>query len=182
MAPQMTINGDDVMDASLVVLVEEEPGPSPTPEKEATLLGKNTQTSGAPGPASQQVKSTRNVEPAEQTTTPVTFIAPHHCSFLKRWKSWKGIGVDPNNTSMWISAYLKKDSWLPEWWEEFWPLPHFTNGCHRDTQAQYLAHQQVAAFHLLTTQKAVCSACLTPSSLMELKRKEYLGPKDPCLT
>ena len=39
MAPWMTFNGDDVMEASLLRPFEEEPGPSPTPEKETALLG-----------------------------------------------------------------------------------------------------------------------------------------------
>ena len=38
MAPSMTIDGDDVIGASMLGLVEEEPR-TPTPEEEATLLG-----------------------------------------------------------------------------------------------------------------------------------------------
>ena len=83
---------------------------------------------------------------------------------------------------MWVNAYQKKDSWFPEWWEEFWPLPCFADGCHRDAQAQYLAHQQAVAFHLPAAHQAVHIAWLTPPSIMELKRKEYLGAKDPWLT
>ena len=45
-----------------------------------------------------------------------------------------------------------------------------------------MACQQAAAFHLLAAQKEVHSTWLTPSSLSELKRKEYLGLKDPQLT
>ena len=51
MAPLMTIDEDAVMEASLLGLVEEEPGPSPTQEEEATLLGKGARTSETPGPA-----------------------------------------------------------------------------------------------------------------------------------
>ena len=69
----MTIDGDDVMDASLSGLVEKEPRP-PTLEEEAALLGKGARASGDPSPASQQVKSTRYTELAKQTTAPVTFI------------------------------------------------------------------------------------------------------------
>ena len=46
------------MEASLLGLVEEEPRP-PTPEEEAMLLGEGARGSGDPGPAPQQVKSTR---------------------------------------------------------------------------------------------------------------------------
>ena len=35
----MTLNGDDVMEASLLRPVEEESGPSPTLEEDITLLG-----------------------------------------------------------------------------------------------------------------------------------------------
>ena len=113
---------------------------------------------------------------------PVTFIAPCHCPSLKRGKSWVGIDINPNNTSLWVSTYLKRDSWLPEWWEEFRPPPRVADGCHRDAQAQYLAHPQAAAFHLPATQQVVYSIWLAPPSLVDLKRREYLGPKDPWLT
>ena len=39
MVPLMTLNGDDVMEASLVRPADEESGPSHTPEEETTLLG-----------------------------------------------------------------------------------------------------------------------------------------------
>ena len=81
MAPLMTINGDDIMEASLLGLVEEEPRPLPTPE-DAALLGKGARTSGDPGPAPQQVRNARCVKLAERTTTPVTFIVPCHCPSL----------------------------------------------------------------------------------------------------
>ena len=177
----MTISGDNVMKASLLGLVEEEPRP-PTPEEEACLSWVRARTSGAPGPAPQQVKSARYTEPAEQTTTPVTFIASHHHPSLKRGKSWQGIDIDPNNSGMWVSGYLKKDSWLPEWWEGFRPLSHVADGYHRDAQAQYLAHQQAAAFHLPAAQQVVHGAWVAPPSLADLKRREYQGPKDPQLT
>ena len=48
--------------------------------------------------------------PAEQTTIPVIFITPHHHPSSKRGKSWEGINIDPNNTSLWVSVYLEKDS------------------------------------------------------------------------
>ena len=72
MAPLMTINGDDVMEASLLGPVEEQSGPSPTPEEEAILLCEGDGAPGAPGPAPPQAKISQFVEPAKQTTTPVT--------------------------------------------------------------------------------------------------------------
>ena len=52
MTPLMTINGDDVMEASLLRHVEEESGPFPTLEEETTLLGEEDGLMGASGPAS----------------------------------------------------------------------------------------------------------------------------------
>ena len=61
MAPLMTINGDDVMETSLLRLVEEESGPSLTLEEETALLDKENGLSGAPGPAPLQVEIPRFV-------------------------------------------------------------------------------------------------------------------------
>ena len=78
--------------------VKEELGPSPTPEEEATPLGEREGPSGAPGPVPLWVEICRSVEPAEQTTAPVTSTAPHHHPSLKRGKFWKGIDINSNNT------------------------------------------------------------------------------------
>ena len=129
MALLMTINGDNVMEASLLGPVEEEPRP-PTPKEEATLLGGGARTSGDSSPVPQQGKNARCTELARWTTAPFTFMAPHHSPSLEREKSWKGIDIDPNNTSMWVCAYLKKDSQLLEWWQDFRPLPHIADECH----------------------------------------------------
>ena len=56
MAPLVTINGDDVMEASMLRPVGEESGPSPTLEEETTLLGKGNGLSGIPGPAPLQAE------------------------------------------------------------------------------------------------------------------------------
>ena len=171
------------MEVSLLRPVEEESGPSPTPEEETTLLGKGDGPSGAPGPAPLQAKVPRFVEPAKWTTTPVTSTAPHHLPSLKRGKSWEVIDINPSNTSQWVKAYLKRDSWLPEWWEECWPLTHSVDGCCcNDAQAKNMACQQAVAFCVPATQKEVQDTWLTPHCLSELKKKEYLGLKDPQLT
>ena len=94
----MTLNGDDVMEASLLRTAEEESGPSPTPEEETTLLGEGDGLSGAPGPASIQAEIPRFVEPAKCTNTPVSSTTPHYCPSLKREKSLEGIDVNPNNS------------------------------------------------------------------------------------
>ena len=49
MAHLMTLNGDDVMEFSLLRPAEEELGPSPTPEEETTLVVKGDGPSGVPG-------------------------------------------------------------------------------------------------------------------------------------
>ena len=54
MALLMTINGDDVMEASLLWPVEEGSGPPPTLEEETTLLDKGNGLSGAPDTATLQ--------------------------------------------------------------------------------------------------------------------------------
>ena len=124
----MTINGDDAMEVSLLRPVDEESGPSPTPEEEITLLGEGDGPSRAPGPAPSQAKNPRIIGLAAKTTTPVTSTAPYCHPSLKRGKSWKGISINPNNAGQWVSIYLKKNSWLPELWEEFWPLTCYDLG------------------------------------------------------
>ena len=74
----MTINGDNVMEASLLRPVEEESGSSPTPEEETILFGEGDGPSGVPGPAPLQVEISWFIEPAKQTTAPITPTAPHH--------------------------------------------------------------------------------------------------------
>ena len=146
MAPLMTLNGDDVMEASLLRSVKEESGHSPTPEEETTLLGEGDGFSGAPGPAPLQGDIPRFVEPAEWITTPVTFTVLHSHPSFKREGSWKGIDVNPNNSGQWVHAYLERDNWLPEWWEEFHPLVCSMDRCCNDVQAKNMAHQQAVAF------------------------------------
>ena len=183
MAKLMAIYGDDVMEVSLLRQVENESAPSPTPEEETTLLGEGDGPSGAPGPAPQQAKNPRFVEPAEQTTTPVTSTAPHCHPSLKRGKSWEGNDVNPNNTGQWVSIYLKGDSWLLEWWELFQPLTCSVDGCCNDAWGNNMANQQVVAFHLSTTQKEVYGTWLTPPCLSELNRIPWAlrPPVDPGL-
>ena len=178
----MTISGDDVMEVSLLRPVEEESGPSPTPEEEASLMGEGDGSLGAPGSDHLQVEISRFIEPAKWTTTPVTSTALHCYPSLKREQSWEGIDVNPNNTSQWVCTYLKKDSQFPEWWEEFWPLTHSAWGWCNEAQAKNMAHQQTVLFCLSATHKKVHGTWLAPTYLAQLKRKEYLGPKDPWLT
>ena len=177
----MTIDGDDVLETSLLGLVEEEPRP-PIPEEEATLLGGGARTSGDPGPAPQQGKNASCAEPAKQTNAPFTFIKLCRCLPWKEENPGKGLTLTPNNTSLWVSTYLKKDSQLPEWCKKFRPLPHIADEHCQDTQVQYLAHQQAVAFCLVATHQVAHSSWLAPPSLTDLKRKEYLEPKDPWLT
>ena len=168
-----------VMEASLLRPVEKESGPPSTPEEDTALLVKGNGLSGAPGPAPLQAEIPRFVEPANQTTTLVTSTVPHSCPSLKREYSREGIDVDPNNSGEWIHAYLERDSWLPEWWEKFHPLVHSIDGHCDDAQAKTIACQQAVDFCLLAAQKKVYDAWITQPYLSVLKRKEYLGSKDP---
>ena len=132
MVPLMTINGDECHGSLPVDTCLGGIRTFPTPEEEASLLGKGDGSSGAPGHAPLQVEICRSVEPDEQTTAPVTSTA-HHCHpSLKRHKFWEGIDGNTNNTGQWVSTYLKKDSWLSKWWEEFQPLTHSADGCCND--------------------------------------------------
>ena len=51
-----------------------------------------------------------------------------------------------------------------------------------DAQAEYMACQHAMAFHLPATQKKVHGSCIITPCLVVMKRKEYLGPKDPQMT
>ena len=77
MAPLMTLNGEDIMEASLLRPAEEESGPFPTPEEGATLLGEGDGASGVPGPNPRHVEIPRFIEPSEWTTSPNTSAASH---------------------------------------------------------------------------------------------------------
>ena len=159
MTPLMTLNGDDIVEASLLGLTREEPGPSSTPEEEAALLGKEDEPSEVPGSIPRHLEIPRFVEPTEQTTAPVTSTAPclmpksHSHPSWKGKKLWEGITIDPNNLSKWVQAYLERDSRLPEWWKEFHPLVCSADGHCNEAKVKNLAHWQAAAFHLPATQK-----------------------------
>ena len=72
---------------------------------------------GSARPYPQTLRNPRFVEPAEQTTTPVTSAVPclaskpHSCPSQKGKKLWEGIDIDP---SKWVQAYLERDNRLPE--------------------------------------------------------------------
>ena len=99
----MTLNGGDIVEASLLRPTREELGSSLTPEEEAILLGKEDEPSEEPSPMPRHVEIPRFVELVEQTTTPVTFAVPclvsnpHSCPSWKGMKLWEGIDIDPNN-------------------------------------------------------------------------------------
>ena len=128
MPPLMTLNGGDIEEASLLRPAGEEPGPSPTLEEEASLLGKEDEPSEVSGPIPGHLGISRFVEPAEKITAPVTSTAPClvsgpcSCPSLKGKKLWEKIDIDPNNPSQWVQAYMVRDNRLPEWWKEFHPL------------------------------------------------------------
>ena len=89
------------------------------------------------------------------------------------------------------------------WSQQLWPIgPHlFGQGylatrvvgrgvpscplhrwCCNDAQAKNMAHQQAVAFCLPATLKKVHGPWINQSCLAVLRRKGYLGPKDPWMT
>ena len=153
-----------------------------TPEEETTLLGEEDELSGAPGPAPLQGEISRFIEPAKQTTTPVTSTVPHSCLSLKREESWKGIDINLNNSGQWVYTYLERDNWLPEWWEGFCPLVHSTYWCCNDAQAKNMACQQAVAFDPPATQKKVHIASITPNLPSSAEKKGELWAQRPQMT
>ena len=184
MAPLMTLNGDNIVEASLLRPTREELGSSPSPEEEVVLLGKEDGPLAVPDPTPTHVEIPRFVEPAEQTTAPVPCPVSQPCSHppWKGRKLWEGIDVGPSISNQWVQAYSKRDDKLPEWWKEFHPLVHSMDGCGDNTKVKSLAHQQAVAFCLPAAQKEVCGTWTAPSCLAVLGRKEYLAPKDPRIT
>ena len=104
MTPLMTLKRDFIVEASVLRSTREEPGLFPTPEDEVTLLGKEDEQSEVLGPTPRHFKVLRFVEPAEQTTAPVTSAAPclvsePHSFPSQKGKLWVGIDMNPNNPS-----------------------------------------------------------------------------------
>ena len=73
MTPLMTLNGDDIMEASLLRPAEGKLGPFLMPEEETSFLGKGDGRLEVPGPTPRHSEIPRFIEPAEQTTT----LLPH---------------------------------------------------------------------------------------------------------
>ena len=107
-APLMTLNGDNVVKASLLRLTGKELGPSSTPEEETALLGKKDGPLGILSPTPRHSEIPRLAEPAEQTTTPGTSTASHSQPSWKEKKLWEGIDVNPNNPSKWVQTCLER--------------------------------------------------------------------------
>ena len=147
----MNLNGEDIVEASLLRLIIEEPGPFPTSE-EAILLCEEDEPAEVSGPTPRHLEIPRYIEPAEWTTTPVTSTVPHleqeaHCHPSQKGKSlWRGIDVDPNKPDWCVQAYLERDNRLPKWWKEFHPLVHSVDGHCDDAQVKILAHWQAVAY------------------------------------
>ena len=179
MVPLMTLNGDDVMEASLLRPADEELGPSPTPKEETSLMGEGDGPLGVAGPTPRYMEIPRFVEPAEWTTTPITTNVPHSCPSWKGKKSWEGSDVDSNNPSQWIQAYLERGSRLPEWWEEFHPLVHSMDRHCDDAQVKSMACWQAVPFHLQASQREVHSAWITPPCLAVLGKERISCPCRP---
>ena len=76
MTPLMSLNGEGVVEASLLRPTGEELGPSPTLEEENILLGEGDGPLGVPDHIPRHAEIPRFVELAKHTTDPVSSTAP----------------------------------------------------------------------------------------------------------
>ena len=123
----------------------EEHGTSPTPEEEATLLGKNIEPPQVCS-LQEQLEIPRFVEPAKQSSTPSAsspFPMPRPSCLPsgKAKKSKQGMKANPNNPGRWVHSYLQSTrmverivispllhGWMLRWHPD--PRVGLTASCH----------------------------------------------------
>ena len=120
MAPLMRLNGDVIVETSLLEPVGNEPRTSPTPEAEATHLGEELELLEATASLQECLETPKPKEPIKQIDTPSTPIPssptskPCHHPSQKTNISWKKMEPqslptpDLDITSDWVQAYIKK--------------------------------------------------------------------------
>ena len=140
--------GMKVAEASQLRPTREEFGPSPLQERRLPPLGKEDGPLGVPGPSPRPSEIPWYVEPAEQTTAPVTSTVSNSCSSWNGKKLCEEIGVDPNNPCKHVLAYWERDSRLPEWWKKFLPLVCSMDRHCNKAKVKSLAWQQAVTFCL----------------------------------
>ena len=114
----MTLKGDDVVGATLLKPSREEYGTSPTPEEEATLLGK-VELPQVP----KTLEAHELVHPAEQIAASAASpwcppSQPSHLPSQKTKKSQQEIKVGITSAGQWVHAYLEENNRVPKWWRE----------------------------------------------------------------
>ena len=159
----------------------------PTPEEEATLLGKELELLEAPVVAAslqehletpEPIKSTEQINtlstPAPSSPTPKPF---HHFSWKIKKSQW-GIEANPSLTSKWIQSFIGKKERVPDWWREFQSILYSKDEPCTNIQVKELAHQQTAVFRLPSTKLEKSGWCSTLPCLGVLRRKDDLPPKE----
>ena len=98
---------------------------------------------------------------------------------FQKGKRLEGIDINLSNSLQWIWGHMKRDNWIPDWWEEFCPLGCSPDRHHYDTKVKTLAHLQAAAFHMPSAQKEVHGYWSASPCLGVLGKREYLPLRDP---
>ena len=118
MAPLSALNGEEIVDASLLRPAWGECRSSSTPEKKATLLGDHRceiKCKIEPPPVPEQLEICEFVQPAEWTAAPTASLPsspsqPGHLPSQKAKKSLvRATQVDTINDVHWTSAYLEEN-------------------------------------------------------------------------
>ena len=182
----MHLNGDDIVEASLLEPTGEELGTSTTQEEEATQLGEEPEPPEVPVASAsllECLETPKAMEPTKLINTPSTSVPSsptqqlcHHFS-QKTKKSWQGIEANPSLTSEWIWSYIDKNERMPDWWREFWSILCSKDKLFSDVQVKELACQQDVAFSLPSAQVEKSGWWNAPSCLGVLGRKDFLPPK-----
>ena len=187
MAPLLFLNGDEIVEASLLRPIEGEHGTSPMPEEEAAFLGDikpdikpNIKPDIKPPQVPEQLEIHEQVQPTEQTATPTAPIPspPSQPSPLPSQKvknPWeRATKADTTSAALWVWAYIEENYRVPKWWREFQSLLK----CPCDSAIQLLAHQQAAAFQIPATQLEKDGWWIVPPCLEVLEWRKYLPPQD----
>ena len=155
MAPLLVLNGNKIVEASLLRPIWGECRTPHTPEEEAALLGDiipdlnheikhKIQLPQVP----EQLEIYKQVQPVEQTATSTASLPsppsqPSHLPPQKAKKPWeRETGADIISAAQWVWAYIEENYRVPKWWREFWSL--LWHPC--DSTIQKLACQQATAF------------------------------------
>ena len=161
MALLLALNGDVMVEVSLLQSVEGEHRTSPMSEEEATLLcdikpdiQSDIKLDIEAPQFLELLEICKQAQPAEWTITPTTSppSSPSPPSPLPSPKAKKPQNrttrADAIGATQWVHSYLEDNNRVPEWWREFWSL--LQHPC--DPAIEKLAHQQVMAFWIPATQ------------------------------